>query len=54
VADWLGKPAHAGGLGAGDGVVSLGLTGLIVVFVAYLAVSGADAQQRPLAELSSN
>jgi uncharacterized membrane-anchored protein len=42
VADYLGKPAGAGGLGLGDGPVSLVLAVLIAVLVGYLARSGAD------------
>ena len=45
VADWLGKPAHLGGLGWGDGAVSLGFTALIVGLVGYLAVTRSDVQQ---------
>jgi uncharacterized membrane-anchored protein len=41
-ADWVGKPKALGGLGVGDGVVSLVLAGVIAAFVAYLAVSGKD------------
>jgi uncharacterized membrane-anchored protein len=36
-ADWLGLPHGLGGLGFGRGVVSLGLTALIVAFVTYVA-----------------
>ena len=35
-ADWMGKPHSAGGLGLGDGSVSLGLTILIVIFIGYM------------------
>jgi uncharacterized membrane-anchored protein len=42
-ADWLGKP-YLGGLGFGDGRVSLALTALIVGFVAYLALTRKDVQ----------
>jgi uncharacterized membrane-anchored protein len=44
VADWLGKPTNAGGLGWGDGWVALGLAVLIAGFVAYLATSKNDVQ----------
>jgi uncharacterized membrane-anchored protein len=48
VADWLGKPFF-GGLGIGDEKVAFVLTVLIVVFVAYLAISRADINaDRPL------
>jgi uncharacterized membrane-anchored protein len=45
VADWLGKPKQFGGLGIGNGLVSVILTLLIVGFVAYLSVSKADVQR---------
>jgi uncharacterized membrane-anchored protein len=45
VADWLGK-SSLGGLGLGDGVVAVGFTAVIVVLVAYLAVSGIDDPDR--------
>ena len=43
IADWLGKPI-LGGLGLGDGRVSLVLTIIIVAFVAYLARTRKDVQ----------
>jgi uncharacterized membrane-anchored protein len=43
-ADWMGKPTSAGGLGWGAGWVALVLSGLIVVLVAYLAVSRRDVE----------
>jgi uncharacterized membrane-anchored protein len=46
VADWAGKPANAGGLGIGDGVVSLVLAVLIACIVGYLAVTRRDVQRR--------
>jgi uncharacterized membrane-anchored protein len=46
VADWLGKPTDAGGLGVGDGVVSLVLAVLIACLVGYLAVTRRDVQRR--------
>jgi uncharacterized membrane-anchored protein len=45
-ADWVGKPASVGGLGWGDGRVSLVLTFVIACLVAYLAVTRKDVQQR--------
>ncbi|MEU6218188.1 hypothetical protein ABZ845_11820 [Streptomyces sp. NPDC047022] len=45
VADGLGKPRSAGGLGLGDGPVALVLLALIVLIVAYLAVTKADVQR---------
>src|SRR5262245_13076544 len=46
VADWMGKPTSAGGLGIGDGPVTLALAAAIAVLVAYLAVTRADVQFR--------
>lgn len=46
VADWLGKP-FLGGLGLGDGHVSIVLTVLIILFVAYLAISKVDVAEEP-------
>jgi uncharacterized membrane-anchored protein len=43
VADWLGKPKDVGGVGLGDGPVSVVLAVLIVAVVAYLAVTRVDA-----------
>jgi uncharacterized membrane-anchored protein len=44
VADWIGKPTSVGGLGAGDGVVSVVIAILIAGFVAYLSVTRRDVQ----------
>jgi uncharacterized membrane-anchored protein len=44
VADWFGKPSRLGGLGFGDGNVSLVLTAAIVLLVGCLSVSRADVQ----------
>jgi uncharacterized membrane-anchored protein len=41
IADWLGKP-YLGGLGLGDGRVSLVLAAMILALVAYLAVTRKD------------
>lgn len=46
VADWLGK-SSLGGLGLGDGKVSLVLTVLIIGFVGYLTVVRKDKQRPP-------
>jgi uncharacterized membrane-anchored protein len=43
VADWLGKPRDAGGLGWGAGPVAIVLGVLIVGCVSYLALTRADA-----------
>ncbi len=43
-ADWLGKPHRVGGLGLGDGPVSLVLAIAIVGCVAYLSVSHRDVR----------
>ncbi len=45
-ADWLGKPKNLSGLGLGSGRVSLVLTGLIFVLVAYLAITRKNVQHR--------
>ncbi|MET8954777.1 COG4705 family protein [Streptomyces sp. NPDC004393] len=45
IADGLGKPRSVGGLGLGDGPVALVLLALIVLVVAYLAVTKADVQR---------
>ncbi|HVV25097.1 MAG TPA: hypothetical protein VHF06_37045 [Pseudonocardiaceae bacterium] len=47
VADWLGKPPSASGVGFGDGWVSLVLAMAIVGLVWYLARTGADVQEQP-------
>jgi uncharacterized membrane-anchored protein len=44
VADWLGKPTDAGGVGLGGGPVSLVLLALIVGIVGYLAATRLDVQ----------
>ncbi len=44
IADWLGKPESAKGLGLGAGWTALGLGAAIVVLVGYLAVSRTDVQ----------
>lgn len=41
-ADWFGMPPSVGGLGYGKGLVSVVLTGLIVILVAYLSVTQKD------------
>lgn len=50
IADWLGKPVSVGGLGWGDGQVALGLTTLIAILVAYLAITKMDVQARQAGE----
>lgn len=45
IADWLGKPPSAGGIGVGDGVVALAFTVVIAAFVAYLSVTRRDVQK---------
>ena len=42
IADWLGKPHAVGGVGLGDGVVSVILAVVIVAQVAYLTLTKAD------------
>ncbi|HEX3540509.1 MAG TPA: hypothetical protein VHT75_08720 [Acidimicrobiales bacterium] len=41
-ADWMGTPHNIGGLNWGRGTVSIGLTVVIVILVAYLSVTGVD------------
>lgn len=43
-ADWMGKPHNAGGLGWGDGAVSLVLALLIIGFIGYLTITRKDIQ----------
>jgi uncharacterized membrane-anchored protein len=43
-ADWMGVPKSLGGLGIGRGVVSLGLTALIVALVAFVSRTKEDSQ----------
>jgi uncharacterized membrane-anchored protein len=50
VADGLGKAKDLSGLGYGDGKVTLVFAALIVVMVAYLAISKADVQAAPALE----
>jgi uncharacterized membrane-anchored protein len=46
IADGLAKPHSVGGLAWGDGTVVLLFGGLIVIFVAYLAITRIDVQAR--------
>lgn len=43
IADWLGKPTPASGLGWGDGIVTMIFALLIVACVGYLTVRGNEA-----------
>lgn len=45
-ADWFGKDPSASGLGYGDGIVSIILTIIIVIFVGYLTVTRKDVQEK--------
>ena len=45
-ADWVGKPIRMGGLGDGSLRVSIVLTVLIVILVAYLTVTRLDVERR--------
>jgi uncharacterized membrane-anchored protein len=45
-ADWMGKP-YLGGIGLGDGLISIVLTVLIIAFVAYLSISRVDVVETP-------
>jgi uncharacterized membrane-anchored protein len=47
LADWLGKPSSANGLGWGSGRVSIVLALTIAGVVTYLAVTRQDVQQSP-------
>jgi uncharacterized membrane-anchored protein len=49
IADWLGKPKYASGLGLGSGRVALVLALLIFCFVAYLATTRRDVQHAAVA-----
>ena len=49
IADWLGKPHAVGGVGLGDGVVSVILAVVIVAQVAYLTLTKADDRDEPTA-----
>ncbi len=53
IADGLGKPTSVGGLGIGDGPVTLAFGALIVVLVAYLTVTGRDVQASPDAGIAA-
>jgi uncharacterized membrane-anchored protein len=44
-ADWVGKPKSVSGLGVGTGPVSLCLTILIILFVAYLTITRLDIKK---------
>jgi uncharacterized membrane-anchored protein len=46
IADWLGKPTDARGLGLGDGRVSAALAAVILGLVAFLTVTRRDEQHR--------
>jgi uncharacterized membrane-anchored protein len=48
VADWLGKPPSAGGVGVGAGVVSLVIGLLIVALVWHVQRTGADTPDQPI------
>ena len=43
-ADWLGKSPSVGGVGLGEGLISLILTVLIIGFVAYLTITRKDVK----------
>lgn len=48
-ADWMGVPAFRSGLGWGTGLISLVLTLLIVILVAYVTVTHEDLDRHPVA-----
>jgi uncharacterized membrane-anchored protein len=45
-ADWMGKGSNIGGFGWGDGMVSLGLGVLIILFVIYLTLTRIDQSRK--------
>jgi uncharacterized membrane-anchored protein len=45
--DWISVSHSRGGLGLGEGPVSLGLTIIIILFVGYLAASRKDVKDEP-------
>jgi len=45
-ADWLSKSRSIGGLGLGDGHVSLGFSVFIILFVVYLSISHIDVKNK--------
>ena len=47
-ADWMGKAQAGGGLGWGDGTVTIGLTILIALCVGYLSVTHIDVKEENL------
>ena len=52
LADWLGKPQSAHGLGLGAGPVALALTAAISCVVAYLAITRRDVQSADAANIA--
>ncbi|MBZ9688314.1 hypothetical protein G9F72_018450 [Clostridium estertheticum] len=44
-ADWMGVSHNRGGLGLGTGLVSLGLTVIIIGLVGYMAVTRKDVKE---------
>ena len=50
--DWIGKSHSVGGLGVGDGTVSLIFFAAIVVLVAYLSRAKIDVQSTPVVDES--
>jgi uncharacterized membrane-anchored protein len=45
-ADWMGVPKNVGGLNLGRGLVSLGLSGAIILVVTFVTITRKDAQAR--------
>lgn len=52
IADWLGKPANEGGVGVGNGIVTLVLGIALAAIVVYLQVTRRD-EQRPATNAAS-
>lgn len=46
IADWVGKPREANGIGFGDGPASLVLIIILVILVTYLTLSRVDSQTK--------
>ncbi len=45
IADWAGKPHPIGGIGLGDGLVSIALTIFIIFFIIYMSVNRKESKR---------
>ena len=52
-ADWIGKASGFGGLGWGDGAVTLGLSAMIIGFVWFLAATRIDVEDNDAADANA-